>query len=131
MDRIEAGFESTDEEECPTSVITPKTTIRTQGDRSRVPDEDLITGKCMTCDCMVRWPKELLVFRCTICLTINDLKPVRMEARRDGYRAPVAAKSGSSPNGMTPALRKHIVVSLQYHSPAFYRQDSTNNRQMH
>jgi E3 ubiquitin-protein ligase HECTD2 len=40
----------------------------------RVPDKDLVTGKCMTCDSMVRWPKELAVFRCTVCLTINDLK---------------------------------------------------------
>jgi E3 ubiquitin-protein ligase HECTD2 len=40
----------------------------------RVPDKDLVTGKCMTCDSVVRWPKELTVFRCTVCLTINDLK---------------------------------------------------------
>jgi E3 ubiquitin-protein ligase HECTD2 len=41
---------------------------------SRVPDKDLMTGNCMTCNSTVRWPKELLVFRCTVCLTINDLK---------------------------------------------------------
>jgi E3 ubiquitin-protein ligase HECTD2 len=41
---------------------------------SRVPDKDLLTGNCMTCNSTVRWPKELLVFRCTVCLTINDLK---------------------------------------------------------
>lgn len=42
---------------------------------TRPPDKILVTGKCMTCDSTVRWPKELLVFRCTVCLTINDLKP--------------------------------------------------------
>ncbi|KAI0831581.1 hypothetical protein F5Y06DRAFT_281363 [Hypoxylon sp. FL0890] len=36
---------------------------------------DFATGNCMTCASLVRWPKELQVFRCTICLTINDLKP--------------------------------------------------------
>ncbi|KAI0121535.1 hypothetical protein F4776DRAFT_672539 [Hypoxylon sp. NC0597] len=36
---------------------------------------DFATGNCMTCASLVRWPKELHVFRCTICLTINDLKP--------------------------------------------------------
>ncbi|PWW77571.1 HECT-domain-containing protein [Tuber magnatum] len=30
----------------------------------------------MCCDCTVRWPSDLNVFRCTVCMTINDLKPV-------------------------------------------------------
>ncbi|CUS09549.1 unnamed protein product [Tuber aestivum] len=34
------------------------------------------TGHCMCCDCTVRWPSDLNVFRCTVCMTINDLKPV-------------------------------------------------------
>jgi E3 ubiquitin-protein ligase HECTD2 len=42
----------------------------------RPSEKALVTGKCMTCDSTVRWPKELLVFRCTVCLTINDLKLV-------------------------------------------------------
>jgi E3 ubiquitin-protein ligase HECTD2 len=41
---------------------------------ARVVDGNLTIGKCMTCDSMVRWPKELIVFRCTVCMTINDLK---------------------------------------------------------
>lgn len=43
---------------------------------TRAADRDLMTGKCMTCDSMVRWPKELAVFRCTVCLMINDLTPI-------------------------------------------------------
>ncbi|KAI0512856.1 hypothetical protein F5B22DRAFT_287128 [Xylaria bambusicola] len=35
---------------------------------------ELATGNCMTCAGLVRWPKDLQVFRCTKCLTINDLK---------------------------------------------------------
>ena len=38
-------------------------------------EKDLVTGKCMTCDSNVRWPRHLDVFRCTVCLMINDLKP--------------------------------------------------------
>ncbi|KAK1782910.1 hypothetical protein QBC45DRAFT_468406 [Copromyces sp. CBS 386.78] len=38
-------------------------------------NNDYSTGKCMTCGSLVRWPKELSVFKCTICLTINDLQP--------------------------------------------------------
>lgn len=33
-----------------------------------------MTGRCMTCDSTVRWPRDLKVFRCTVCLTVNDLE---------------------------------------------------------
>lgn len=38
-----------------------------------------VTGKCMTCDSTVRWPQDLKTFRCTTCLTINDLEPVEAQ----------------------------------------------------
>jgi E3 ubiquitin-protein ligase HECTD2 len=54
----------------------------------RPSEKVLVTGKCMTCDSTVRWPKELVVFRCTVCLTINDLKPVSTTApERDIQRS--------------------------------------------
>lgn len=37
-------------------------------------DKELISGRCATCDSTVRWPKHLSVFRCTICLMVNDLQ---------------------------------------------------------
>ena len=37
-------------------------------------DTDLVTGRCATCDSMVRWPRHLDVYRCSTCLMINDLK---------------------------------------------------------
>ena len=46
----------------------------------RLPDKDMITGRCMTCDSIVRWPKALSTFRCTICLTINDLVILQPES---------------------------------------------------
>lgn len=97
-----AGVESADEDSIspsatrtltqnPTPTSTPK-------HKQKVPDKDLKTGKCMTCDSMVRWPKELKVFRCTVCSMINDLKPVALEARRgDWHRAPAAARAGTYP----------------------------------
>lgn len=36
---------------------------------------ELITGRCATCDSQVRWPKNLHVYRCTVCLMVNDTKP--------------------------------------------------------
>lgn len=64
-----AGLESTDEEPSSPQKVN-------SGKGARVHDADLVTGKCMTCDSTVRWPKELSVFRCVVCLTINDLKPI-------------------------------------------------------
>ena len=37
-------------------------------------ERDLVFGKCATCDSMVRWPRHLDVYRCSVCLMINDLK---------------------------------------------------------
>lgn len=36
-------------------------------------DKDFASGNCMTCGAMSRWPKGLKVFKCTLCMTINDL----------------------------------------------------------
>ena len=35
-------------------------------------EAELISGRCATCDAHVRWPRHLDVFRCTVCLMIND-----------------------------------------------------------
>lgn len=46
--------------------------------------KDFATGNCMTCGSMVRWPKDLKVFKCTICTTVNDLPPDAAEKDGDG-----------------------------------------------
>ena len=33
-------------------------------------------GRCATCGTKLRWPRHVFSFRCTICLMINDLRPV-------------------------------------------------------
>jgi E3 ubiquitin-protein ligase HECTD2 len=87
-----AGFESTDDE----TTSPSRSNVHNSGAKLKGHDTDLMTGKCMTCDSMVRWPKELKVFRCTVCLTINDLKPIALEARRgDGHRAPIVNTTGA------------------------------------
>lgn len=62
--------------------------------------KDFATGHCMTCASLVKWPKELKVFKCTICSTINHLVPVESEShrgdrpssrRRDASRDPGAS----------------------------------------
>ena len=41
---------------------------------SKHTDGDFVTGNCATCDSTVRWPRRLDVYRCTVCLMVNDLK---------------------------------------------------------
>jgi len=46
-----------------------------------VNENDLVSGKCATCDSTVRWPRHLDVFRCTVCFMITDLQyPMSKEA---------------------------------------------------
>lgn len=37
-------------------------------------DRQLVSGRCATCDSTVKWPAHLSVFRCTVCLMVNDLQ---------------------------------------------------------
>lgn len=65
------------DEEAPGITDGPgKNNIRTPGQRraAQLSDTDLVTGRCATCDSMVRWPCHLDVYRCSTCLMINDLK---------------------------------------------------------
>ncbi|KAI3323762.1 HECT-domain-containing protein [Xylariaceae sp. AK1471] len=65
---------------------------------SRIPPgpADFATGNCMTCAGLVRWPKELQVFRCTKCLTINDLKPYAPAPRSTIRAVPSGASQAQS-----------------------------------
>ncbi|KAF3942483.1 hypothetical protein ABW19_dt0203606 [Dactylella cylindrospora] len=44
---------------------------------------EMKVGPCMTCASTVRWPTHLTVFRCTVCLGINDLVPFQKAVRGD------------------------------------------------
>lgn len=106
-----AGFESTDDDA--TSPQARRNVAQHPAGKQKVQDKDLMTGKCMTCDSTVRWPKELKVFRCTVCLTINDLKPIMLEARcGDGHRAPVAAKAGMHSGQHIPSKGMFLPKSM-------------------
>lgn len=64
----------------PTNPISNGTSsISPEASKSRIPDKELMSGKCATCDSTVTWPKHLSVFRCTICLMINDLQQERTQ----------------------------------------------------
>ena len=73
-------------------------------------ERDLMTGKCMTCDSLVRWPKELKVFRCTVCLTINDLTPISLHQSRSTEAASLGDKTAES--GLKNPAVKGVQVKL-------------------
>lgn len=53
-----------------------KTPAQSQGPpyaRPPIGDKEYASGNCMTCGALSRWPKGLKVFKCTLCVTINDL----------------------------------------------------------
>ena len=74
-------------------------------------ENDLVTGKCSTCDSVMRWPRHIHMFRCTVCLMINDLKPLTGSAEK------LHAPKASDPSSMSPKsgpLKKGTVHSLVF-----------------
>ncbi|CAI7621819.1 unnamed protein product [Penicillium glandicola] len=49
--------------------------------KGAAPGNDIVEGKCQTCDATVRWPRHLKVFRCTDCLMVTDLEPIAHESK--------------------------------------------------
>ncbi|KKK12481.1 hypothetical protein AOCH_001911 [Aspergillus ochraceoroseus] len=70
------------------------------------PGEELTTGKCMTCSSTVRWPRSVKVFRCTECLTVNDLEPCQ-ETKETGSQG-TPGKNGKPPQALIP--RRGIAI---------------------
>lgn len=72
------------------------------------------TGHCMTCAGHVRWPKDLQVFRCTKCLTINDLRPftpaprstIRPVPRPDSRVQSAGTPPLGAPTNIRPLLQR-------------------------
>lgn len=58
-------------------------------------EKHFVTGKCVTCDSRVRWPRHLDVFRCTVCLMVNDLKP--------GAESLIGGREAEGPFNSTPS----------------------------
>jgi E3 ubiquitin-protein ligase HECTD2 len=54
-----------------------------QGDQDPDNMKEFASGNCMTCGSTMRWPKELDVFKCSICVTINDLVPLGTRGARE------------------------------------------------
>ena len=60
---------------------------------------EFASGSCATCDTHVRWPRNLDTFRCTVCVMINDLKPIVGGA--GDHRSTNATPQANCPRGKT------------------------------
>ncbi|KAL4918265.1 hypothetical protein BDW62DRAFT_66213 [Aspergillus aurantiobrunneus] len=84
---VEAALDTDDDSDDDGDFYLPNPNLLSTSPRKGLPraqpKEELTTGKCMTCNNSVRWPRNLKVFRCTECLTVNDLEPCQ-EVRDSG-----------------------------------------------
>ncbi|ROW17220.1 hypothetical protein VPNG_01200 [Cytospora leucostoma] len=97
-------------------------------------DKDFASGNCMTCGALSRWPKGLKVFKCTLCMTINDLVDLNTAievnshasearyARRSsedgnpGQKAPISVER--TKHLVRECLRKYLAASLAARRPS-------------
>ncbi|RKL25168.1 putative E3 ubiquitin-protein ligase mug30 [Fusarium proliferatum] len=94
----------------------PKTQARNPSHTRNGPvgSKDFTTGNCMTCGSLVRWPRELKVFKCTICTTVNDLEP--LSADHDGSKSRRDASQDHSRSvptrGRSKGKRKRTITNM-------------------
>lgn len=74
-------------------------------------DKDYASGNCMACGALSRWPKGLKVFKCTICVTINDLVDLKTVIEGQNH-APVATSAGLHHEGDVPNLKGTFVPRI-------------------
>ncbi|KAK4101435.1 HECT-domain-containing protein [Parathielavia hyrcaniae] len=112
----------------------PTPTMRAHPNASSIgSSRDFMTGRCMTCGSLVRWPRELHLFRCTICMTINDLQPcLSPDVRRDEAQESVAVTLEEPPGAgddkplslgytnflIEQCLRSFLTAALKRQNPA-------------
>ena len=77
-----------------------------QGKGSKAQDPNFTAGKCITCNSTVHWPKILQTFRCQVCLTINDLKPMETNPPKDDADKEAGTKSSGKPLPTSPLVDK-------------------------
>jgi E3 ubiquitin-protein ligase HECTD2 len=100
------------------SKIKGKSIPRTRGHGQGPGSRDFVTGHCMTCNSLVRWPRGLLVFKCTICLTINDLQPKLPSDDKD--RATPPDGSSSYPRRPPPPCKSWSASTCTCHVDMVY-----------
>ncbi|KAJ9221117.1 hypothetical protein DTO169C6_6503 [Paecilomyces variotii] len=102
-------LDSDDDDDIVTYAPDPRSNSPRKVSQRPGPAEDVHTGKCMTCDSTVKWPRDVRVFRCTVCLTVNDLEP-----HRGSGDAPHHGPSGRTEAPAAKGIhRKAIPISVE------------------
>ena len=99
---------------------------------------ELKSGKCATCSSLIKWPERLTVFRCTICLMVNDLRPLE-KRRPDGMyplkngrrtffiRATIESLHLAVVNGISPSTTNQILSHcIRNYLHSFYVSEDDN-----
>lgn len=118
---LDSALDSTDDDAVDTSVrgnplVSP---LKRKNTGKKMDDVDVETGYCMTCGSKVRWPKHLNVFRCTACLTVNDLEPVDNEQLRHVGSLSVGKAKAIIDRCITSYLEARIKDSLEPDVPNY------------
>lgn len=77
--RAQDEIDSSEDESSWAKGYTTKNKKATRAAAAPTPTKQPATGNCITCDSVLRWPQDLKTFRCTTCLTINDLEPIETQ----------------------------------------------------
>lgn len=77
-------------------------------------EKDYASGNCMACGALSRWPKGIKVFKCTLCVTINDLVDLKTVTEAQNH-APAAAGTGPHHEG-TAQCSKGMLVFVDLHA---------------
>lgn len=78
-------WDSDDDDDEVTYPVAPPSTSPRKGLPHGASGDNLVTGKCATCNSTVRWPRHLNVYRCTACLMVNDLELKDTKDSGDGH----------------------------------------------
>lgn len=136
-ENIKSGVENLDDRSFGASPALSNDSLEASAHRgpSQRRETDLVAGKCATCDSLVRWPRRLDVFRCTVCLMVNDLKHTLVESFKDDgcmHECDVKAERPSASKRFKPGTqslenRNFFLIFCYCSSTDFSRQNQINH----
>ena len=116
--------DSSDDSDCVIDVNDPRGAVSPirAGQSKNSTERGTSSGRCMTCDSLVRWPSDIHVFRCTICLTINDLESNRRDDSGLGGRPDSRHGRASSRPDSNVVLDRSMVTLFSFRTDQLRKQ---------
>ncbi|KAI9697257.1 MAG: putative E3 ubiquitin-protein ligase [Candelina mexicana] len=82
------------------SLPSSKASKSGHGQTEQDTNKNLASGRCMTCNRLVRWPGDVKIFRCSICAMINDTEPLVLAQVERGCSADGSVGKGDTSCGV-------------------------------